>query len=129
MAVSASVNVAATFGSSAFGGTTVTKSSDILKEVSIAIPAPSTDKEVTITAIAANVKGVAVEADQDMILQANDGTAPDFTWTLLANKPAVWTSDMPFANPITDDLTKFLVTLGGVTAATLKIAILEDITP
>lgn len=86
------------------------------------------DVEITCVVAAADIKMLWINSDQDVTLETNDGTTPDQTFSLVANVPLVWSSDMYHSNPITDDLTALFFSKGA-NNATVDVAICTDATP
>lgn len=93
------------------------------------IAGSTTDKQVNCAIDASNLKGIYLLATGALTLQANDGSSPDFTITLSANKPFVWYDGCGITNPITADVTEFYVTNAGGSSVDLDIYVEQDPTP
>lgn len=93
------------------------------------IAGSTTDKQVNCAIDTSHLKGIYILADGALTLQANDGTTPDFTITLSADKPFVWYDGCGIANPITADVTEFYVTNAGGSSVSLDIYVEQDPTP
>ena len=95
-----------------------------LTKYSEAIPENSTDLLVAATIDISQLKAVFIMVDQDMILETNDGSTPDDTFTLKANVPLIWSVDDPLPNPFSEDITALYLT--NTTAGTFTARFLED---
>ena len=95
----------------------------------IAVPDSSTDLEVAITIDADQIKSLYIVSDQAVTLETNSGSAPDDTFSLVANKPLQWTTGDYHSNPITADVTSIFLTNSSGEAATVKVRLLQDSTP
>lgn len=70
-----------------------------------------------------------IESDQDVTLETNDGTTPQESFSLLANKPLVWHSGSHLANPFSGDITAFYFTNASGSNANIKVRALQDPSP
>jgi len=114
--------------SSLSGRREVSGDSEINIEVSV--PATTTDMQVDVVVDVSDVKSLFMKAaTQDVLVQANDGTSPDFAITLKADQGEGWHDEMSTACPLTDDLTALYLTNSGASAAQVSIRILVDATP
>lgn len=93
------------------------------------VNASTTDRQINCAIDASGLKALFIVSDQDLTLEANNGTTPDFTLTLTADKPLVWISGSGITNPITADVTEFYATNAGGTNASLDIFVEQDPTP
>ncbi len=89
-----------------------------------------TDQLVNLNIDVSELKLLYLHCDKAIQIQTNDGSSPDNTLTLAANKPLVWYTGCGLTNPLTVDVTKFYLTTGAVgTDATLKIRTVQDSSP
>lgn len=93
------------------------------------VNAATTDKQINCQIDVSGLKMAYLLSDQDLTLEANDGSSADYTLTLTANKPLVWYAGSGITNPFTTDTTEFFATNAGGTAASLDIYIDQDPTP
>lgn len=70
-----------------------------------------------------------IVSTQDVTVEANDGSSPDFTLSLKANEPYVWHSSALDSFLCTADVTKFYVTNASGASATVTCYVLQDTTP
>lgn len=89
----------------------------------------TTDREITCGIDFSQLKAIYINSNVDITLEANSGSAADYTLTISASKPLLWYLGCGLANPITADTTKFFATNAGSDAATLNICIEADPTP
>jgi len=89
----------------------------------------TTDKRVLAAIDVSALKLLYILSDKDITIQTNDGTTPDNTLTITANKPLVWYSGCGLPNPLTVDVVDIYVTNAGGTTATVNIRALQDATP
>ena len=75
------------------------------------------------------VQMIMITSDQDLTLEANDGSTPDFTIELEANKPFIEVLDGYHTSELTDDVTTFYATNSSGAAANLRILGTVDATP
>lgn len=87
-----------------------------------------TNVEVTVAVDATNMKSFALVSDQDVTVKTNSSSTPDDTFTLKANKPIVWTENMP-NNPLSADITSIFVTNSSGASATVRLVSGYDPTP
>jgi len=99
--------------------------------VSETIPDSSTDLEVTWEADSSAMVSFFMVSDQDILVETNNGTTPDDSFSLLAGVPTYWSaSNVGVGNPITTDVTtNIFVTNSSGSDATLIIKMLQDPTP
>lgn len=87
----------------------------------------TTDGEVACVVDISQLKAVIIEFDQDVILETNDGSAPDDTFSLLANVPLFWTDDyIAVAGIFTADITALFVTNASGSTATFRATFIID---
>lgn len=77
----------------------------------------------------ANVKSIAIYSDKALIVETNNSSTPDDTFTMVANEPFTWNSSMLHANPFSENVTALYLTNGAASLATVQIRILVDATP
>lgn len=95
--------------------------------ISEAITDGTTDGEVALAIDQSQLKSLYIVADQALVLETNDGAAPDDTITLVANSPVVWQYGTGLTCPITVDITTNLfVTNASGSTATLQCEFLID---
>jgi hypothetical protein len=75
----------------------------------------------------AALKSLFILSSADCTVKTNSSGSPGNTLTLAANLPLVWYFQCGLANPITVDVTKFLI--DAATAARVRIKCLVDATP
>lgn len=98
---------------------------------STTVPAGTTNAEIDLAAIAANLKSVVLWSDQDVTVKTNSTGSPANTFALVAKQAIAWdTNQLPqYVCPITTDVTKLYVTNAGTKDAVVKFVFLSDITP
>jgi hypothetical protein len=116
------------------GGSPVSKATEVAagQEINIdeTVTGNSTDLQINVGIDVSALKSLFMLCDRDITIQTNDGSSPDDTISLKANKPLIWrASEAYFANPLTVDVTEIFVTLAAGDDATLKIRALVDPTP
>ncbi|QDT95553.1 hypothetical protein [Gimesia aquarii] len=107
----------------------ITITADGEANVEVEIPDASTDLEVVISIDFSALKLLFMVADQDLTIETNNGTTPDDTISLTADKPLVWFEQSGYSNPLTMDVTNMFVTNNSGSAAKLIIKTLQDATP
>jgi hypothetical protein len=100
-------------------------------EVNITEPlaAPVTNYLINIAVDVSELSSLLIYSDVACTIKTNSSGSPDNTITVAAGKPVVWYTGCGLACPLTVDVTKIYVTVGGSTAGTLKIRALQDATP
>jgi len=93
------------------------------------IPAATTDMEIDLALVRANVRAMLVVSSVDATVKTNSSSVPDDTISLHANVALTWTLNDPRAIPFTADVTKLFVTVPGAAASTFKVRALIDLTP
>lgn len=97
---------------------------------SVSCPSPSTNKEISIAFALATVKSIFIKASGPVTLETNDGSTPDDTFSLDADKPLVWNTKSGGANPFSEDVGALFATVaGGGDAVVVEGYILTDVTP
>jgi hypothetical protein len=96
-----------------------------------AIPSGSGNTEVLAAIDVAQLKGLFVVADIDMVLKTNDAGSPNNTITLAAGKPFVWTQFSPAIRDtagalITTDIVSIFASRNADTVGNLSIRALVD---
>jgi hypothetical protein len=82
------------------------------------------DMQITV----AKIQSMVLYADQNVVIKTNSTGSPGNTVNLVAKKQVVWNTDSVMAKPFTTDTTKlFLSNSNTVTAATVRIRVLENL--
>lgn len=98
-------------------------------EVSESVADSSTDAQINVAIDFSALGALLIVSDQDVTLETNNGTTPDDTFSLLANKPLIWFSDSYFDCPLTVDVTAVFITNSSGSTATITIRANQDATP
>ncbi len=110
-----------------------TVTSDTQISADIAVPAPSTNKQIDLTFTKANLKSLCLQCDRALSVYTNAAStgSPQDTISLLAGQANVWSlaHDGSGTCPFSDDVTAIYVTLASGSAATFKIRAIADQTP
>eukprot|EP00913_Durusdinium_trenchii_P028459 g26687.t1 len=69
------------------------------------ITGSQTDTEYAIAIDVSALKALFIQCDTAVTIETNSGSAADDTLTIAANRPLIWYSDGPIANPLSTDLT------------------------
>lgn len=94
------------------------------------VAASTTNEEIDVNVVIANVKSMVLFSTQALTVKTNSTTTPGVTIVLAASKQLVWTVDHLETNPLgSGTVTKFYVTNGTGSTATFKFRALADITP
>jgi len=93
------------------------------------VPDSSTDLEVVLAIDVSAVKAIHIQSDQDVTIETNDGTTPDDTIALKANKPYQWSTNDYHTFVLGTDVTSIFVTNASGATATISIIVLTDPTP
>lgn len=93
------------------------------------VPDSSTDLQINVAIDFSALQALYLVSDQDVTVETNNGTTPDDTINLLANKPLVWHAGSYHANPLTVDVTAIFVTNSSGAAAQIQLEALQDATP
>ena len=94
------------------------------------VSASTTNEEIDVNVVVANVKSFVMFSTQDMTVKTNSTTSPAVTLALVASKQLVWTTDHLEANPLgSGTITKLYVTNATGSTATFKFRALADVTP
>ena len=100
------------------------------KELSEPVPDSSTDLAIAFTLDISQMKTFYIWSDVAMTVETNSGSAPDDTFTLVANVAQYWSAGTGETNPITADVTaNVYATNASGSAGTLHIRALQDPTP
>jgi len=111
----------------ASGGSTLSHSMSFSEDGSLSrdveIPIAGTDREVVCVIDTSELMVFYMEADGDLTVETNDGTTPQETFLLEADKPLVWTEDCYF--PVLDlflgDVTSIFCTNLGAEIVNFKV--------
>ena len=98
-------------------------------EIDVAIADSETDYEVNIALDVSQVVSFFIVSDQAITLETNDGTTPDDTLSLVADKVYDWDSDSYDNFKLTTDVTNFYFTNASGSTANVQIRVLVDPTP
>lgn len=107
----------------------VSYSADARDGRQVTVPDSTTDQQVDIGIDVSTIEAIYMLSDQDIAVETNNGTTPDDTISLAANKPYVWTADGYFANPFSADITALFLTNASGAAADFQLEVLHDSTP
>lgn len=88
-----------------------------------------TDYEINVDLDVSACKSFYLESDQDVTFETNDGTTPDDTIALKANKPYVWHVDAYDSFLLGTDVTSVFITNASGSTATIYLVALYDATP
>jgi hypothetical protein len=88
-----------------------------------------TDQEVLAEVDVATVRSMIISSDQDVLIETNNGGAPDETMNLKAGVPYVWNTSSSEAFYFSIDITAFFITNSSGSTATVNFRILFDSTP
>jgi hypothetical protein len=75
------------------------------------------------------VKSFFIVSDRNVLIQANDGSSPDFSINLIAGVPYIWTTDSYDTFLFTDDVTVLYVTNASGSTANIVLEALIDASP
>lgn len=107
-----------------------TETGDGFTRLQLSIPDSTTDQQVPVTIDADQLQVLYMVSDEDVTVEANDGSTPDFTISLVADRELLWrASDSYFSNPVTDDVTDLYITNTSGSTAAIEIWIGADTTP
>lgn len=106
-----------------------TYSAESSQTIEKAITDSTTDEQITIAIVKAQVISLYMQSDQDLQLDYNDAAGAQGTISLIANVPLIWNADSYFSNPLAVDITDFYATNASGSTANLYIEVLEDPTP
>lgn len=108
----------------------VTVTADGEHNVDVTVNAATTDKQVDIALDVSEIQSLYISSDKDITIETNAvNAAGGNTLTVGADEPMVWYAGCGLTNPLTADVTVMYITNAGASAATVKIRILEDVTP
>jgi hypothetical protein len=105
------------------------KTSTQLVETTEAIATASTNSEVNIAIDVSEVVSFVIVSTAACTVKINDGTTPDYTYTLVANVPQFWHDGMGTAFTLTTDVTAVYITNTSGTTANVTISAYQDATP
>lgn len=90
-----------------------------------------TDLQINVAIDVSALQAIQISSDQDVTIETNNGTTPDDTFTLKANKPITWVANDVAANPFASgvDVTAVFVTNSSGSTANVKILGVQDATP
>lgn len=98
-------------------------------QVDAAVGAGVSNKQVAAAFDKDTLSQVYIVSDQDVTMETNDGTTPDDSFSLSANKPFVWYAGCGIPNPFSADVTALFFSNAGASEATVQIRVLVDATP
>ncbi len=105
----------------------VTVTADGEKNLSVALGASETDKQVDIAIDVSELKSLFISCDVDVTVETNNGSSPADTLTIKAGKPLSWHEECGLTNPLGTDVTALFLTC--TAAGTFELRALEDLTP
>jgi hypothetical protein len=102
--------------------------------ISESIPDPSTNLEVFWGVDASEMKSLLIVSTGALTVDTNQISTPDHSFSLVANRPIVWTPGIGLVNPfdvagVLTDVTSIFVTNASGAAQTLTIKSVVDPTP
>lgn len=99
--------------------------------VDVAVADASTDFNVNVNIDVSALQSFHLQSDQDVTIETNNGTTPDDTFALKANKPLQWATGDVNANPFASavDVTSLKVTNASGSTANIKLRAIVDATP
>ena len=95
-------------------------------EIDVTVADAETDYEVDIDIDVSQVKSFLIISDKAITLETNNGTTPDDTLVLVANKPYDWDANSYDTFKLTTDVTSFFFTNASGADADVKIRLLID---
>ena len=110
-------------------GATIEVSADGEKNADVTLTASEVDKQVLLAFKYTGLKLFFAYADFNTKLETNQGATPGNTITLAGGVPYIWSENTGGANPFTVDVTKLFFTALTANATSVKIRLLEDVTP
>lgn len=114
-------------------GTPVTDSTTITDEVGVTLDCEGsgavTDELHNIAIDVSELSSIMMLASANMTIETNSSSAPDNTYTLLANIPLIWQQSSGITNPVTTDVTKIYITKAGAGSWTFKLRCTQDGSP
>ena len=110
---------------------TVTIEAEGERNYNVTVNASTTDKRVECPIDVSEVKSLYIHSDQTVTVEFNDNAGAQGSFTVTANKPVIYYvgCGWDLSDLLPADVTDFYITNGGLTAAAVKIRILEDTTP
>lgn len=93
------------------------------------IPDLATNTQVNIAIDVSAVKAFMLVSDQDVTIKTNSTSAPDTTFTLVADHPYTWDTDSEDAFLLSVDVTKMYITNASGATAAVKCRCVYDSTP
>jgi hypothetical protein len=86
--------------------------------------------QVNFTITVATLEALLITSDKEVVMETNNATTPDQTFTIPAGGALLWVKNMlTVANPITIDVTKLFFTNNSTEPARIQAQKLEDATP
>lgn len=114
-------------------GRTITKSNDFtgsrIESLDENVADSATDDELAFNLDVSACKSFWIVSDQDVTVETNDGSTPDDTLNLLANKPYMWNEDSYDSFLLGTDVTALFVTNSSGASARIQAEALTDATP
>lgn len=122
MSIASTITFSATGGATAISGVSASATGTLGTQIDVEVPASTTDQAFALALDVSELESVFLYTDGALTVEANDGTTPDYTLTMAANKPLAWASGMPWAVTavLTDDTTVLYLTNGTGSAVTLR---------
>lgn len=130
MAITRTATIATTRGSESLSkSVSLSGEGSIDADVTVPTGGSGTNKEIACAFDKDGLVEFYAVADGELTLETNDGTLPNDTFTLAANKPMHWYSGCGLPNPFSADVTALFATNAGGSAVTLQLRVLTDVTP
>jgi hypothetical protein len=108
--------------------TTDTYTGNAENDLDTTVGAGAVNSEFDLQVTVAKIQSMVLYSDQNAVIKTNSTGSPGNTVNLTAKKQVVWNTDSVMTKPFSVDVTKIFVTNSNtVTAATLRIRVLEDI--
>lgn len=95
MAVEHTITFGVSGGSLSLSGINVTSSGTLGHEVSVTIPASTTDQAMPLTIDISELESIFLVTDGALTVETNSSSSPQETLTFAANKPLAWFNGMP----------------------------------
>lgn len=126
----ASYNIGCSFGTTSEAlSNTISVTGSSKTEISESIANSQTDADIVVAIDVSAVKAFYIRSSQDVTVETNDGSSPDDTLSLLANRPYIWDEDDYDSFLLTADVTVLYITNASGSTADIEIRVLQDATP
>jgi hypothetical protein len=105
---------------------TVTISTEVENNVSVSVPASTTNQQAALAFTVADVEMVYMISDVTVTLKTNSSGSPQETITLTAAKPVIWYTGCGLTIPFAGNVTTIYLTNATAGAAAVNIRILKQ---